>query len=118
MSWSRASCRSTGAGTAPGGRGWRRGDMTILKGVVEILEPANIRGWTYLTDQADVHLEVKASVNGDLIGSGRADIMRKDLAEAGIGRGDHAFDIRLDKAVAQEDLRRVEVLAVVPTGQE
>jgi len=92
--------------------------MTILKGVVEILEPANIRGWTYLTDQADVHLEVKASVNGDLIGSGRADIMRKDLAEAGIGRGDHAFDIRLDKVVAQEDLRRVEVLAVVPTGQE
>jgi len=92
--------------------------MTILKGVVEILEPSNIRGWAFLDDQDDVHLEVKALLNGALIGGGRADIMRKDLAQAGIGRGDHAFDIRLDNAVSLQEMQSVEIFAVIPTGQD
>lgn len=86
--------------------------------MVEFLDPGNVRGWTYVADQAAVHLQVKAVLNGAVVGAGRAEIMRSDLAQAGIGQGDHAFDIRLERPVSPEDLQRLEVVAVSPAGQE
>jgi Sulfotransferase family len=90
----------------------------ILKGIVEFLDPQNLRGWAYLADQSDVQLNIKAKVNGAVVGQGRADVMRKDLARAGIGMGDHAFDLRFDKVIERRELERVEVVAVIPSGQE
>ena len=67
----------------------------MLTGRVDDFQNAKLFGWAFNTDQPDEHLLVKVSFGSQVIASGMANLMRKDLPESGIGKGDHAFEISL-----------------------
>lgn len=54
-----------------------------------------VYGWAFNSENPDEHLEVRVNRGTDVIATGQANLMRKDLPGAGIGNGDHAFEIVL-----------------------
>lgn len=54
-----------------------------------------VYGWAYNSDNPNEHIEVRVNRGAEVIATGLADRMRPDLPEAGIGKGDHAFEIVL-----------------------
>jgi hypothetical protein len=67
----------------------------MIVGRVDEMRNGKVYGWAFNSDNPDEHLEIRVGRSGALLASGRADKLRADLPEAGIGKGDHAFEIAL-----------------------
>lgn len=67
----------------------------MIYGRVDELRNGKALGWAYDSDNPDGHLNVSIRRGRDVIASGIADVYRSDLPDAGVGAGDHAFEILL-----------------------
>ena len=67
----------------------------MLTGRVDELKNSKVYGWAYNGEQPNEHLVIRVMLGPQVIASGVANIMRPDLPEAGVGKGDHAFEILL-----------------------
>jgi hypothetical protein len=65
----------------------------MLTGRVDEFQNGKIYGWAFNEDQPDEHLLVRVMRGPQVIATGVANIVRRDLAEGGMGEGDHAFEI-------------------------
>jgi hypothetical protein len=65
----------------------------MLTGRVDELQNGKIYGWAFNEEQPDEHLVVRVMRGPQVIATGVANIVRRDLAEGGLGEGDHAFEI-------------------------
>lgn len=79
---------STDAGNADPG-------TSLVQGHVDLAMGTSLRGWCWTPTAPSSHLEVEASVDGNVVARAIADEMRGDLVNAGIGDGDHAFTLLL-----------------------
>src|SRR5689334_22593448 len=68
----------------------------MLKGSIDLLDQDELRGWAQ--DEASPGRTVSLVIydNDREIGRTRARLFRKDLREAGIGNGQHAFEFRFE----------------------
>ncbi|MDB5524668.1 MAG: hypothetical protein JWM58_2431 [Rhizobium sp.] len=67
----------------------------MLLGRVDELKSGKIFGWAYNPDNPSEHVVIRINHGNQVVASGVANIVRPDLPDAGIGDGDHAFEILL-----------------------
>ncbi|MDO6964991.1 hypothetical protein [Rhizobium alvei] len=67
----------------------------MLTGRVDELKNNKIYGWAFNADNPDEHLIIRVMRGTQVLASGVANILRKDLPEAGVGKGDHAFEFAM-----------------------
>ena len=67
----------------------------MLIGRVDELQNGKIYGWAFNEEQPTEHLIIRIMRGPQVIASGVANIMRPDLPAAGIGDGDHAFQVEV-----------------------
>lgn len=65
----------------------------MLTGRVDELQNNKVYGWAYNSEKPSEHLVIRIMQGPQVIASGVANLKRPDLAEEGIGDGDHAFEI-------------------------
>ena len=75
-----------------------------------------VAGWVFHPDAPDSHLEIVVHHDGALIGEQTAAMMRTDLRDAGVGKGDHAFDFFLKRSIARGDLSNLRITAIGTDG--
>lgn len=68
---------------------------TLLKGQVDVVIGATIRGWCWVPADQNRHLDVEALVDGRVVAKGTANEVRGDLINASIGDGDHAYSLSM-----------------------
>ena len=62
---------------------------------IERYQNGHLLGWAYDSAQPDKSLDIKVFINGESVASVTANVERKDLKEAGMGNGKHAFKINI-----------------------
>lgn len=67
----------------------------MIVGRVDEMRNGKVYGWAFNSDSPDEHLEIRVNRGADVVATGHANIFRPDLPDAGIGKGDHAFEIVL-----------------------
>lgn len=67
----------------------------MIHGRVDEMTNGKVYGWAFDSDNPDHHLEIRITRGSSVIALGLADKMRADLPDAGVGKGDHAFEIVL-----------------------
>lgn len=67
----------------------------MIIGSKDAFKDGVIYGWAYDTEDPPVQLKIVVETEAGPAAEGVADVKRPDLAEAGIGNGDHAFRIAL-----------------------
>jgi hypothetical protein len=65
----------------------------MLIGRVDELQNGKIYGWAFNEDQPNEHLVIRVMRGAQVVATGVANIVRRDLAEGELGDGDHAFEI-------------------------
>lgn len=74
-------------------------DRARFRGSVDSIEGRTIRGWIYDSTAPLRHLIVDLFVDGQMVESHVAKSFREDLARAGYGDGEYAFEFELPKAL-------------------
>lgn len=93
--------------TGPGG----------IRGAVDNVGAEKIYGWAWHPDRPDERLRIEARIAGRAVLQARADFARPDLVPAGIGDGNHAFELRLSpECVARK--AELAIVAVAADGSE
>ena len=67
----------------------------MIYGRVDEMRGGKVFGWAFDSERPDDHLEISIRRSAQNVAAGRADVFREDLPAAGIGKGDHAFEIVL-----------------------
>ncbi|NQZ04536.1 hypothetical protein [Idiomarina sp.] len=62
---------------------------------IERYQNGHLLGWAYDSAQPDESLAIKIFINGEPVASVRANVERKDLKDAGMGNGKHAFKVNI-----------------------
>lgn len=88
-----------------------------IDGMVDRVTNDQVDGWVYRDDDPSEHLIVKVQLRGMDIGSTTANQFRVDLKNAGIGEGDHAYLINLDRSLDDSELDEIIVLGSSQDGQ-
>src|SRR5258708_28789601 len=96
-------------------QGSQRRRMNI-RGVIETVQPRQIRGWAYDEDAPRIHVSIVAAVMGIDVATGEASLFRKDLAEAGVGDGDHSFVLDFDPPLRLAAIGRPQIYAIGRDG--
>lgn len=65
----------------------------MLMGRVDELNNSKVYGWAFNSESPTEHLVIRIMQGPRVIASGVANVTRPDLPDAGIGEGDHAFEI-------------------------
>lgn len=88
-----------------------------IRGAVDNVGAEKIYGWAWHPDRPAERLAIEARLAGRTVLSARADFARSDLVPAGIGDGNHAFELRLTPECVA---RRAElaIVAVAADGSE
>ncbi len=86
-------------------------DAAGLDGYCEISEAGRITGWAWRVGHDEAKVDVSVFVDGKFLIRTAASLHREDLADAGIGHGDHGFRIQIPKSLRDGAARRVEVFA-------
>ncbi|MGO9593466.1 MAG: sulfotransferase [Steroidobacteraceae bacterium] len=88
----------------------------MIKGFIESVDQFQVRGWAYEAESPDAFLEIEIFCNGSRLGITTANLYRDDLERAGVGRGNHAFILNLERPLSETDLSRISAIAVGPVG--
>jgi len=80
-----------------------------MEGFVEFLAEHQVGGWAFDAAHPNRHLLVTAYFDGEQIGAAIASLPRADLRLAGIGAGDHGFELTFRQPIAPTLLSRIEV---------
>jgi hypothetical protein len=67
----------------------------MLTGRVDEMKNGKIFGWAFNAEQPGEHLLIRVMRGAQVVAGGVANITRRDLPEAGVGDGDHAFAIEV-----------------------
>ena len=76
-------------------------------GHVDRIVNGKLRGWAMVVDQPKIKANVQLRVNGRVIRNAIANVLRKDLADAGIGDGHHGFEIEVDSSIGRDNVIEV-----------
>ena len=87
-----------------------------MNGYLEAVEPFQARGWVHDPAWPQRALMVEILLNGQTIGSVLADLHRKDLEQAGIGSGNHAFIYNFDQKLDPTDMAHVSARVAAGDG--
>jgi hypothetical protein len=87
-----------------------------IKGFARVVNATRVRGWAYAADAPDEHLRIDITVDENAWATVRADRFRQDLADAGIGKGDHGFDCDLGDSATKLYSGMISVTAVTAGG--
>jgi hypothetical protein len=71
-------------------------------GHVDRIVNGRLRGWAMIVDQPKVKANVRLKIDGRQVANIVANVLRKDLLEAGIGDGHHGFEIDLGGAATRD----------------
>lgn len=82
-----------------------------VEGRLEAVVDGRAVGWAWDPAHAEETVEVEVLVDEEPVASGRADLERTVLAEAGIGSGRYGFDIPLPERLAAEPAHTIRVTA-------
>jgi hypothetical protein len=77
------------------GGGINAENTSMIYGRVDEMRSGKVFGWAFDSSYTDDHLEVTITRGSDVVARGQANLHRSDLPDAGVGRGDHAFEIIL-----------------------
>jgi hypothetical protein len=72
----------------------------MLTGRVDELKKGKLYGWAFNTENPAEHLVIRIMLGTQVIASGVANLLRPDLPDAGIGEGDHAFEVMVPANVS------------------
>jgi hypothetical protein len=89
------------------------GALQIFRGRVECVRDGIVCGWAWQPEAPDHRVRLQVLVDGEVVARGTASKERHSLADAGIGDGRHAFEIRLPKRLARHSSHG---LCVQPEG--
>lgn len=82
-----------------------------VEGRLEAVIDGRAVGWAWDPAQPEEAVEVEILVDGEPVASGRADLERTVLAEAGIGSGRYGFDVPLPERLADDPAHTIRVTA-------
>jgi SGNH hydrolase-like domain, acetyltransferase AlgX len=85
--------------------------MGRVEGSLEAVVDGRAVGWAWDPESPEEALEVEVLVDGEPVATGRADVERAVLAEAGIGSGRYGFDVPLPERLAAEPEHTIRVTA-------
>ena len=77
------------------------GALPVFRGRVECVRDGIVCGWAWQPEAPDNRVRLQVLVDGEVVARGTANKQRHSLADAGIGDGCHAFEIRLPKRLAR-----------------
>ena len=69
--------------------------LPSVAGYVEAVTADRLLGWAWSPSNPEERVAVEVLLGEDVVARAIADRLRSDLASAGIGDGQHAFDIEL-----------------------
>lgn len=72
----------------------------MLTGRVDELQHNKVWGWAFNSEQPDEQLVIRIMRGPKVVASGVANLFRKDLPDAGIGDGHHAFGIEVPPEIS------------------
>lgn len=75
----------------------------MILGSIDALKGGILYGWAFNSEDAGEHVSVRVHHGDRVVAEGSANLMRADLPEAGVGRGDHAFEITLPDDIQTAD---------------
>jgi GT2 family glycosyltransferase/glycosyltransferase involved in cell wall biosynthesis len=82
-----------------------------IDGVFDGIDGRTVRGWASDEDDEDLQVGVEVLANHRWVASGRADLFREDLLEAGKGDGHHSFCIQLPAYLCDGGIYEIAVRA-------
>ncbi len=85
-------------------------------GALDRVYDRRVTGWAWDRRAPTEPIEVEVTLDGAPIARGRADRLREDLAQNGVGNGHHAFDIRVEHALPTDAKHRVGIVAISSQG--
>jgi hypothetical protein len=98
----------------------------MLSGRVDDVQHGKVSGWAFNDEQPSEHLLIRVMRGPQVIASGVANITRRDLPDAGVGDGDHAFSIdlppnvtsSLELVVVAQSQKAGEIILPIATSDE
>lgn len=90
--------------------------VETIFGAIDRIYDHRVTGWAWDRRLPTEPIEVEITVDGAAVARGRADRLREDLANNGVGDGRHAFDIRVDAALPIDAKGRVAAVAIDEKG--
>lgn len=93
------------------------GRTSDVRGVIDSVTPDRLYGWAWDHGHPTHRVPVLLRIAGRTVAEGVADMLRADLAKAGIGDGFHAFELPLD-ADMRDRMADVTVVALGADGRE
>jgi glycosyltransferase involved in cell wall biosynthesis len=81
-----------------------------VEGYVELLTRDGVSGWVWQSDVPDIALRVEAVLEGTVIGSASADMLREDVAAAGMGSGRYGFSLLFDAPISGDVIPTIRVV--------
>jgi acetyltransferase AlgX (SGNH hydrolase-like protein) len=82
-----------------------------VEGRLEAVIDGRAVGWAWEPERPEEAVEVEILVDDEPVATGRADLERTVLAEAGIGSGRYGFDVPLPEGLAAEPAHTIRVTA-------
>jgi hypothetical protein len=103
------------AESAPAGTEDRPAAPETIRGRVDAVNEGRVQGWAWHPDHTAERLRIEVVQGGAVIATTLADQARIDLRRNGVGDGSHAFDFRIDAAIAIDDT--ISFRAVAANGE-
>lgn len=70
-------------------------DMPMVMGYLDRIDGALAQGWAFIPPKPEKHLIIEIFDGDRVVARGKANQYREDLKAAGVGNGDHSFELRL-----------------------
>lgn len=90
--------------------------VETIFGAIDRIYDHRVTGWAWDRRLPNEPIEVEITVDGVAVAHGKADRLREDLANNGVGDGKHAFDIRVDQPLPIDEKGRVAAVAIDRKG--
>ncbi|MFC3440447.1 glycosyltransferase [Sphingobium rhizovicinum] len=69
-------------------------DPAQVEGYIELLTRHGATGWVWRSDAPDAALTIEAVLNGEVVSTATADVLREDLRDSGHGTGRYGFVLK------------------------
>ena len=89
-----------------------------IEGFLEATDRFQIRGWAFESELPSHHVKIEIFLQQQLLTTTIASLYRDDLEQSGLGSGDHAFIVNLDRALSASDEADILVFAITIDGNQ